>query len=280
MIDFLSALWTYPFLLMALGSGLLASIVGGIMGSYVITKRISFISGSISHSLLAGVGVSVYLLRAHNILWFDPLQGALFAAIISALFIGIVHQYSKEREDAVIAAIWSIGMAVGILFLAKTPGFSVELSNFLIGNLLWTTRQDLLLLVLLDAVVIISCILLHSKLLALSFDEEQAALQGVRVKFLNLFLLILVAITVVVLMQVVGIILTMTMLTLPATIASLFSRKLVQMMFLGVIVSAIACIFGLAIAFSYDLPCGATIAAVTGGGYIIALLARPKARIG
>lgn len=271
MNEFFQALGSNSLLLYAVLAGLIASVVGGIIGSYVVVKRISFISGSISHSVLAGIGVFLWLERVHNLHWVSPLQGAIIAGVLSALLIGWIHQSYRQREDSVIAAVWSVGMAIGVLFISQTPGFNVELTNFLVGNLLWVSPQDLFILTALDVAVIGIVVLLHQRLLAICFDEDQARLQGLSVNKLYLLLLSLIAITVVLLMQVVGIILVMTMLTLPATIANLFTSQLSRMMGISVLLSTLFCFFGTFFAFHFDLPAGATIALVAGVCYAVSL---------
>lgn len=272
MISFFDAIITNHLLLYALLAGLIASVVGGIIGSYVVVKRIAFISGSISHSILAGLGFFLWLERAQNIAAASPFQGALIAGVLSALLIGWIHLKYRQREDAVIAAIWSIGMAIGILFMSQTPGYNVELTNFLVGNLLWVSQRDLIFLGILDALVIATCYLLHNRLLAICFDEDQARLQGLKVNRLYLLLLSLIAVTVVLLMQVVGIILVMTMLTLPATIANLYTNKLSRMMGISILLSMAFCVAGMYLSFHLDWPAGATIALVAGMAYAFSLL--------
>ena len=122
LITFFEALQTNNLLLLAIVAGLLASISGGIMGSYVVVKRIGFISGSISHSILGGLGLFVWLERTQGVKYASPLGGALLASILSAILIGYVHMSYRQREDSVIAAVWSIGMAVGVVFMSQTPG--------------------------------------------------------------------------------------------------------------------------------------------------------------
>lgn len=276
MNSFFEALSANTLLLYAVLAGFAASIVSGIMGSYVIVKRIAFISGSISHSILAGLGFFLWLERTQGVSFASPLGGALIAGILSALLIGWIHMSYRQREDSVIAAVWSIGMAVGVLFISQTPGFTTELANYLIGNILWVTPTDLLILAILDAVVVVAVVLLYEKLTAICFDEECARLQGLQVNRLYTLLLTLIAISVVLLMQVVGIILVMTMLTLPATIASLFTKKLSTMMFAAIILSALFSFFGTYFAFHLDWPVGATIALLAGLGYILGLYTTSK----
>ncbi len=205
-MTFWEALQVNPLLLYALIAGLLASVVSGIIGSYVVVKRITFISGSISHAVLGGLGLCLWLQRTVGIEWMSPIYGAFAAAIISALIMGFFHLYYKQREDSVIAAVWSVGMAVGVIFIAMTPGFNVELTNFLVGNILWVTSEDLNFLALLDILILVIVACLHKRFLAICFDEEQAQLQGLPVKGLYMLLLILTAISIVLLIQVVGVI--------------------------------------------------------------------------
>lgn len=275
-MSFFEALRTNPLLLAAVIAGLASSVVSGIIGSYVVVKRITFISGSISHSVLSGIGFCLWLERAKGIEWISPLDGALITGILSALIIGWMHLHYRQREDSVIAALWSIGMAVGVLFISQTPGFNVELTNFLIGNILWVTPTDLYILFGLDLFILLCVLCLHKRFLAICFDEEQAQLQGVPVNTLYLLLLVLTAISIVLLIQVVGIILVMTMLTIPAAIANLFTARLSHMMIIAVALSCAFCFGGTALAYHVDWPGGATIALVAGIAYVAMLGGRRR----
>lgn len=267
MFSFFEALVDNPLLLSAVLAGFAASIVSGIIGSYVVVKRIVFISGSISHSVLAGMGFCLWLQRSRDISWATPLEGALVTAVISALLIGIVHLYYREREDSVIAALWSVGTAIGVLFISQTPGYNVELTNFLIGNILWVAPSDLYVLFGLDILVVLAVLCLHRRFLAICFDEDQAMLQNQPVKALYLLLLVLVALTTVLLIQVVGVILVLTMLTIPAAIANLFTARLSRMMLLAIVLCAAFSFFGTMAAYHLDWPAGATIALLAGVAY-------------
>lgn len=271
MPSFFEALMTNSLLLAAFLAGIAASIVSGIIGSYVVVKRIVFIGGSISHSVLSGIGFCIWLERAQGITWASPLYGALAAALLSALIIGWIHLNYRQREDSAIAAIWSIGMAIGILFISQTPGFNVELTNFLIGNILWVSKTDLYILSGLDIGVILLILCLHKRFLAICFDEDQARLQGLPVHTLYILLLILVAVCIVLLIQVVGIVLVMTMLTIPAAIANLLTFRLSYMMVLAILISSLFCFSGNVMAYYLDWPTGATIALIAGIAYVLSL---------
>jgi zinc transport system permease protein len=272
-MTFFHALFTSSILQMTLLAAVIASIAGGIVGSYVVVKRISFISGSIAHAVLSGMGLFLWLRRVYDVP-VTPIQGALVAAVLAALLIGWVHLRFREREDSLIAAIWAVGMAIGILFISQTPGYNVELMSFLLGSIVWTSPTDLLTLGILDAIVILCALLLHNRLLLLCFDEDQARLQGVPVRSLYLLLLVLVALTVVLLIQVVGIVLVMAMLTLPPMVASLFARKLSGMILLAVAFGALFSIVGTLVSYELDWPVGATITLVAGLAYGSTLLLR------
>lgn len=267
------------FLLFGLYAGVMASVAGGIVGSYVIVKRIAFISGAIAHAVLSGMGLFLWLSRTQNLPWLAPIYGAIAASILLALLIGWIHLRCKEREDAVIAAIWAVGMAIGIIFISLTPGYSVELMSFLLGNILWVSSTDLITLAILDGVIIITTWTLHTRFSALCFDETQARLQGVRIHTFYLLLLILVALTVVLLIQIVGIILVITMLTIPPAIASIFSKRLSHMIFSAVLLGILFSIIGIWLSYFLDWPSGATIALLAGISYLALLPFRARLSI-
>jgi zinc transport system permease protein len=200
---------------MALWAGLLASISSGIIGSYIIIRRISFIAGSVAHSVLGGMGLCLWLQKSWGLGWAHPMLGAFAAAIGSALLLGWIHLRFKQREDALIAAIWSTGMAIGVIFISLTPGSTGELMNFLFGNILWVTPADLLSLLFLDLLILVFVAIYYRPILALCFDEEQARLRNIPVQRLYFLLLCLVAISTVLLIQIIGTILQRSLPFLP-----------------------------------------------------------------
>lgn len=270
-MSFIEAVFASPVLQMALFAALGASFASGIIGSYVVVKRIVSISGSIAHSVLSGIGASLWLQRHYGLHWLLPIYGALGAGIISSLIIGWVHLHYREREDAIIAMIWSVGMATGVVFVSQVAGFNVELMNFLLGNVLWISPLDLSLLIALDIVILVTVAFFHKRFLALCFDERQAQLQNIAVAPLYLLLLVLIALSVVLLIYVVGIILVLSMLALPASIASTFTYRLSRMMVIAVILNMIFSIGGLALSYHLDWPAGATIALFSGFVYLLSL---------
>jgi len=258
---FLHALRTHTFMQNAVIVGLLASAACAMIGTYVVVKRITFISGGIAHAVLGGMGVAYFL----NM---DPLGGALVAALVAALIIGVVSLRSRQREDTIIGALWAVGMAVGIVFMHKTEGYQVDLMNYLFGNILLVTRGDIYLTLALDLGILAAVLLFYKRFLAICFDEEFTRIQGVQVDLFYLLLLCLIALTVVIMVQVVGIILVIALLTLPAATAGHYSRSLKQMMIIALVVGAACTTGGLAVSYPYDLPSGATIVLIAGGVYL------------
>jgi zinc transport system permease protein len=268
MQDFIQALGQYTFLQTALLAGLLASLGCGVIGTFVVVKRIAFMAGGIAHSVLGGMGAALYF-------GFDPLLGALVAAVLSALLIGLVRLVWNEQEDTLIGALWAIGMSIGILFIAKTPGYTTDLMSFLFGNILLVPRRELWIMAGLDLVLILTVMLFYRQLLAVTFDEEFARLRGVPVAFFYLLLLCLVAVTVVLLIQVVGLILVIALLTLPAAIAGHYVHSLGGMMLIATLLGGVFTSAGLALSYGPDLPAGPTMILLAGSVYVVsAVLSR------
>ena len=273
MTEFLRALQdpNIPFLRYALVVGLLASVSLGIVGSYVVTRRITYIAAAISHCVLGGIGAAMYLNVVVGWSWVNPMHGALAAALFSAVVIGLVSIHARQREDTVISAVWAVGMAVGLVFFAKTPGY-LDAMRYLFGDILLISRDDVWLVALMDLVVVVLGLGFYPKFLALCFDEEFAELRGVRVKLYYMLLLCLTALTVVLLVRVVGIVLVIALVTLPAAVAGHFARRLWQMMLGAMFCSMAFVASGLAISFPADLPSGPVIILVAGTTYLIVAL--------
>jgi zinc transport system permease protein len=268
---FIQDLAAFRFLQYSLAACLLASLACGIMGSYVVTRRITSVAGSVAHSILGGMGASRYCQVVLGWSWFTPAAGAVGAALASALLIAWVRIAAREREDTVIQAVWAVGMAVGLLFIFKTPGYNEDLMSYLFGSILMVAPGDLWMMAGLDCVVILACVLFHRQMLAVCFDEEFALVRGIRVNAYHALMLCLTALTVVLLVNVVGIVMVIALLTLPAATASHFSRRLWQMMGLSVVLTAVLTVSGLAVSYGPDLPAGATIIVLTACAYLLAV---------
>lgn len=261
-MDFINALLQHSFLQTALLAGVLASLGCGVMGSYVVVKRIGYMAGGISHSVLGGMGAALFF-------GFSPTLGALLAAIGAALAIGWIKLRWRAQEDTLIGALWAIGMSVGILFISRTPGYSTDLMSYLFGNILLVSVDQLWEMALLDALMITLVLAFYRQFLAISFDEEFARLRGVPVTAFYLLFLCLVAITVVMLVQVVGLVLVIALLTLPAAIAGHYVHTMGRMMLLASVLGALFTSAGIALSWQLDMPAGAIIILLAGGCYLL-----------
>lgn len=268
-MDLWSALGEHAFLRLALAAGLLASLACGVVGSYVVVRRLSYIAGGIAHAILGGMGAARYLQVVHGWQWLHPLHGAVAAALLAAFIIGLISRRSREREDTAISALWAVGMAAGVLFIARTPGYGVDLMSYLFGNILMVTPGDLWLIAALDVIVVGASLLFYRPLLAVCFDEEFARLRGLRVDLYSMLLLCLTALTVVLLVTVVGLVLVIALLTLPVAMAGRFTRSLWQVMILATALNAVFIVAGLVVGYQTNLPPGATTVLLAGGGYLL-----------
>ncbi|MDR1869060.1 MAG: metal ABC transporter permease [Treponema sp.] len=245
----------FPFLRNALAAGLLSSLLFGILGSVVTVRRIGSLAGAVSHAVLGGIGLALYI-SAYYIPGFPPILGAFVFAVLSAIVIGLVSLKAKQREDTVINAIWVIGMSIGIIFMAKTPGYT-DPSTWLFGNILLISNQDIILLALLGIIVLLLAWRFYAQIEASSFDEEFARTRGVPVEKIFLILLGITAVAIVLLQTYVGIVMVIAMLTLPAGCAGVFSRSLGGMMLSSSLFSALFSVGGLLTGWIFDLPIGA-----------------------
>lgn len=272
MVEFMGALADphLPFLRYALLAGILASISFGIIGTLVVVRGISSIAGAIAHCVLGGIGAGLYLEQVMGVSWAGPVQGAISVALGAAVILTLIKHYGSQREDTVIGALWAVGMAVGLLFLARTPGYTDPMS-YLFGNILLLSRSDVYLVILLDLLVVAVVAVFYNKLLALCFDEEYAFLRGVPTGWYYLLLLCLTALTVVLLIRVVGIVMVIALLTLPAAIAGNFASGIKQMMLLSILLCMVFITLGLGISYNLDLPSGPVIIVLSGIVYLFAL---------
>ncbi len=267
MNNLIDILQTYPLLKYQILVAVLASVAAGIIGTFVVVKRISMISGGIAHTVLGGMGLAAFLGIA-------PMLGAVVAAVLAAVLIGLVSLKAGEYEDRLISAMWSVGMAVGVVFIHLTPGYATNLLSYLFGNILLVSKNDVLLMLALDAVIILCVTALFKALTAVCFDEEQARLKGLPVELLYLALLVLTALCVVMLVRVVGIVMVIALLTLPAAISGQWTHSLRSMMAAAVVCSLFFTLAGLAIAYPTNLPAGATIVLLAGGTFLLSTALR------
>jgi zinc transport system permease protein len=267
-------LLNHAFLQYAILAGLLASVACGVIGSFVVVRRTTYVAGAIAHCVLGGMGAARYLQRVHSVEWMTPLIGATVAAVLAALIIAAVTVSGRQREDTVLSAIWAIGMAVGISFITATPGYYEDLMSYLFGNILMVGMTDLTHMALLDVVIVTLMLLFYDKFLVISFQPELARLRGIRVAAYHTLLLVLISLTVVLLTQVVGLIMVIALLTLPSATALQFAQRL----WIAMVVACVLCfaftVGGIALSYGPELPAGATVIQVAGATYLLAVIGK------
>jgi zinc transport system permease protein len=263
MQEFFSALLNpdFPFLRNALTAGVLSSVLFGILGSVVTVRRIGSLAGAVSHAVLGGIGMALFL--SATVIPFPPIAGAFIFAVLCAIVIGFVSLKAKQREDTVINAIWVIGMSLGLLFMAKTPGYA-DPSSWLFGNILLISNTDLIFLSVLDVIVIVLAWRFYAQIEASSFDSEFARTRGVPIDMIFLLLLGITAAAIVLLQTFIGIMMVIAMLTLPSGCASVFSRSLGGMMLSSCLFAAFFSVCGLINGWLFDLPVGAMTVIIAG----------------
>ncbi|MEW6534322.1 MAG: metal ABC transporter permease [Candidatus Auribacterota bacterium] len=262
-----------PFLRYALIAGLMASISFGIIGSYVVARRITYIAGAIAHCVLGGIGAGLFFQYKLGFAWSSPFFGALVCSIFAALVIGLVSIHAKQREDTVIGALWAAGMAAGLLFLSRTPGYFDPMS-YLFGNILLISKYDVIIVIALDIAVIAAGILFYNKFLSICFDEEFAKTRGISTNRYYLLLLCLTAVSVFLLMRIVGLVMVIALLTIPVAIAENFARRMWQVMVLSIILCMAFIASGLCISYTTDFPSGAVIVIIASISYLCVMAAK------
>ncbi|MCE5338651.1 MAG: metal ABC transporter permease [Methanomicrobiaceae archaeon] len=246
----------FEFFRNALVAGALASVACGIIGTYVVVRRMVSVSGGISHAAFGGIGLGYFL-------GIDPLIGAAGFTVATALGMGALQLRAKQQMDTLIGAVWAAGMAIGILFVYLTPGFAPDLFSYLFGNILLVPRGDILLMTLLVVIIVAVVAFLYRELQAVTFDPDYATVMNLPVERLSLLLLVLIALTVVMLIRVVGIILVIALLTLPAAISRLYTTRIWSMMLGAVALGIIFTVAGIWLSYLANVPSGATIILVS-----------------
>ena len=255
-------LFQYQFMQRALIAAVLVSISCGVVGSYVVIKKIVSLSGAISHAAFGGVGLGYFL-------GVNPVLAAIPFSIISAISIGGVKQITNISEDTAIGILWSVGMAIGVIFINLTPGYAPDLFSYLFGSILTVSNTDLYIMFVLDLVIIAIVFLFRREFLAVSFDEEFSNVVGLHALLVYMLLLALVALSVVVLIKVVGVILIIALFTIPAAISKQYTYNLRNLMIIATILAIILTSLGLILSFIFNLASGATIVMVLASAFLI-----------
>ncbi len=265
MIELFVELLNYRFFSNALLASLFASINCGIIGTYIVSRRLVFISGGITHASFGGIGIGYFF-------GFNPITSAALFAVFSALGIEFLSKKAEIREDSLIGIFWSFGMALGIVFVFLTPGYATNLMGYLFGSLLTVTTIDIRLMAGLTIIVSGFFLVFYKIILFISFDQEYAKTHNAPVQMINYILISLVAITIVLSIKVAGIILVISLLTIPQTIANLYTPNFKQIMFLSVLIAFIGAFAGLMLSYSLNIPSGASIIMSLVLAFIIAKL--------
>ena len=249
----------YAFARTAFFVSALASVSFGVIGTFVVVRRIGYIAGAVSHCAFGGIGIGLFLRQTvvTGVLasWIDPIFVAVLVSVGCALIIGAFQLYGKEREDTIIGVIWSVGMAVGLLCLDKTEGYH-SISSYLFGDILLISLHDIYYVAGLGLVILLAVSLCFQRFAAVCFDEEFARLRGIRTGFYFQLLLVLTAITVVLMVRIVGIILVIAMLTLPAATAGHLTQRLFPMSVLAIIFCFLCSWGGLYLSIVYNFSAG------------------------
>lgn len=269
-MDSIAGMWELGFFRDALLAGALASVLCGVVGTFVVLKRLVSISGGVAHAAFGGLGAAYWA-------GWEPRLGAVAVAVASAVGLGFLDGDRARRQDAAIGVLWAVGMAIGLVFLHLTPGYAPNLLGFLFGNILLVSAADLWLAGIADLAVILLLALFGRELVAVAFDEECARLQGVPVRLFSILLLALVALSVVALLQLVGIVLVIALLTIPPLVA----QRLVRSLRATVLVSIAICLAltsgGLVLSYLLDWPSGPTMVLLGALALGAAQLRRPRA---
>lgn len=252
----------YGFMQNAILATLLTCVACGIIGVFVVIKKIVSLTGGISHASFGGVGLSYFL-------GVDPLLGLLPFSIFSAVLLGFVSRKTKISEDSAIGILWSLGVAAGIVFIYLTPGYAPDLMTYLFGNILTVPFKDIYLMILIDLIIVFIVFLFYKEFVALCFDEEYTTVCGLPTGFLYVVLLCLIALAVVAMIKVVGIILIIAMLTIPASISRKFTYDIRSMMVLSGFIGGALSFFGLLLSYILNMPSGATIILCMGFAYLL-----------
>lgn len=245
-------LFQYTFFQHALLGSLFASIACGIIGTYIVTRRLVFISGGITHASFGGIGIGLYA-------GIPPVVTAAVFSVLSAFGVQWLSKRNDMREDSAIAVFWTFGMAVGIIFSFLAPGFTPDLSSYLFGNILTITDGDIWLLAALSVALALFFGLFFRPILAIAFDREFARSQRMPVAIFEYLLMMFIALTIVACLRMVGIVLAISLLTLPQMTANLFTYSFKRIIWLSILVGYASCIGGLFLSYSLQVPSGASI---------------------
>lgn len=276
MVDW-STIFSVPLIQNMFIVAAMACLLCGVVGTFIVVKRMVFATGGIAHTSFGGVGLAYYLMSVFAVSWFTPMLGALLFALVSAVIMSIPAVSKRLREDSVIGVLWSVGMALGVIFISAMDRSVITPRSFesiLFGDILLVGSEGMIIVAVMALVSLVVIALLFRDLQILTFDEVHARLVGINVPVMNLILYILIAMTCVVAMNVVGIVMVIALVAIPAAMANMFTDGLKSMMITSVILSEIMTFFGLIVAIALDLPPGAMVSVIMGVMFLLAIALR------
>ncbi len=262
MINAFTQFFHYSFIQNVAIAAVLLSIITALIGSYIVVRRLVFLSGGITHSSFGGIGIAWYL-------GLNPILGAVVFSVLSAIGLEYLSQGKTLREDSAIGMLWSFGMAIGILFVFLTPGYAPNLMSYLFGSIITISKTDILLLLILALLTLLFFLLFYYPILFVAFDSDFAKTQNIPVKFIGYSLSILIALSIVFAIRAVGIILIISLLTIPANIANAFTHRFKNIILISMLVSFVSIILGIVVSFKLNVPSGATIIITMMVSYLI-----------
>lgn len=242
----------YSFFQNALLGSLLASVLCGFIGTYIVTRRLVFISGGITHASFGGIGLGVFL-------GINPILSAMVFSVLSAFGVQWMSSRGDVREDSAIAVFWTFGMSLGIICCFLSPGFMPDLPSFLFGSILTISQADLWLLTALLVVVAIVFALLYRTILSVAFDVDFARSQRLPVAFIEYLMMALIALTIVSTLRMVGIVLSISLLTIPQMSANVLTHNFKHMIAWSIALGWVDCLMGLGLSYALNVPSGASI---------------------
>ena len=252
-MSFLADILQYNYLSNAVIACVLSGITCGIIGTYIVARRMVFLCGGITHASFGGLGIAFYLGA-------NPILGATIFAVLSALGIEWSNSRSKIRPDSAIGMVWGIGMAVGALFIALRPGYtSGDMANFLFGSIITVTHADIVALTILSVILILGAILWHRPIMFSAFDRNFAEASGVAVKAINYAMAVITSITIVLSIRTMGIVLLISLLTIPVVTANLLFKEYKHIALTAAVIAVVTGVSGIAFSYYTDTPSGPAI---------------------
>lgn len=270
-MEFFEDILTYPFLRNAVIAAVLAGVACGIAGTYIVTRRLVFLSGGITHSSFGGIGLAYYL-------GMNPIVGAAVFAVLSAVSIEYIGVRGRVREDSAIGILWSLGMAIGIIFVFLTPGYAPNLMSFLFGNILLVTVENIIWLGVFDLLLVALLGLMYRVVIYTALDREYAATQRINVRVVNLIMLTVVSLSIVLNIKVVGIVLLVSLLTLPAVTANMLTGSYKRITMLATGMAIMATLMGLYVSYIINVPAGASSVVILAAVFFVVKVLRVPLR--